>query len=90
MNSNKRTIFEFVIKDSPHTIVYELVNSGIEDGSLRKDIKAKEFATTLWAQMLGIMQIIHSKKEVLEMLDIKSEDILSTHLELVINGGKRR
>lgn len=90
LNIGKEQMEKFIVEQSPHTIIFDLVKLGIKDGSLRNDISEGTFATTLWAQMLGVLQVIHSKKEVLNMLNIKAEEVLATHLELVINGGKNR
>ena len=57
------------------------------DGSLRKDIPAEVFSATLWSQMLGVLIVLNNKADLYEIFDLKADEILQTHLELVSRGG---
>ena len=58
----------------PHIVLIESIKIGVEDGSIRKDIKPNETAIILWAFTTGLMQLTSQKKELLEEgynIDIK-------------------
>lgn len=81
--------FEEFFNNSPINILHEQVEKGIKDGSVRADLSVNTLATTLWAQTLGLMQVMTKKKEVFEMYDMKREDLIQNHLEILTNGIKR-
>ena len=76
--------------DSPIKILYEVVGSGMEDGSIRNDLPVSAMANTLWAQTLGVLQVIKNKNEVFEMLDISADAVIQCHYELLLNGVKNQ
>jgi len=82
--------FEEFFKNSPVKLLHEQVEKGIADGSLRTDYSVNALATTLWAQTLGLMQVITKKKEVFEMYEMKREDLIQSHLEILTNGIKNK
>lgn len=77
-------------QDSPIRILYEVVGSGMEDGSIRNDLPLPAMANTLWAQTLGVLQVIKNKNEVFEMLDISADAVIQCHYELLLNGVKNQ
>ena len=71
---------------SPIKILYEVIESGIHDGSLRNDHSVSALANTLWAQTLGVLQVIQNKREVFELFQLSPREVMQCHYELVING----
>ena len=86
---NQEETARYFREQSPMAFVVEIVKEGINDRSLRDDIPAGLLATTLWSQMLGVMQVISNKKEIHSLFNIKPGEILQTHFELVLNGAKK-
>jgi len=72
--------------DSPLTLVTQQVIMGMQDGSLRDDLAAEVFSATLWSQMLGVLIVLNNKADLYEIFNLKADEILQTHLELVSNG----
>jgi len=90
MNIQQEQLEKYLMEQSPLALVYECVQKGIEDGSLRSNIPLNLFAATLWSQLLGVLIVINYKSNVYNMFGIDSGDVVKTHLELVSNGGRRR
>ncbi|MBU0763365.1 MAG: TetR/AcrR family transcriptional regulator [Bacteroidetes bacterium] len=78
----------YFVHRSPFAILAEIVQKGIDDGSLRADIPAPVLATTLWSQIIGLMTVLENKRELHRLYNIEQQDILNTHFELLVNGGK--
>jgi len=75
---------------SPIKILYEVIESGIIDGSVRDDFSVPAMANTLWAQTLGVLQVIRNKKEVFELFQLSDQEVIQCHYELVLNGVKNK
>ncbi len=73
---------------SPIKILYEVIESGIIDGSVRNDFSVPAMANTLWAQTLGVLQVIRNKREVFELFQLSGQEVMQCHYELVLNGVK--
>ena len=76
--------------ESPIKILYEVVESGMKDRSIRNDLSVPALANTLWAQTMGVLQVIKYKKEVFELLEISAEEVILCHYELLLNGVKNK
>ena len=87
LNIDQKQIQVYLKEQSPLALVSEQVNQGIRDGSLRGDLSAEVFSATLWSQMLGVLIILNNKADLYEIFDLKADEILQTHLELVSRGG---
>jgi len=74
------------IENSPIHLVTEYVSKGVEEGMIRNDIPVEALSTTLWAQLMGVMQIIIMKKDLFELIHVKGEDIIKSHIQIVLNG----
>ncbi|MFW5887090.1 MAG: TetR/AcrR family transcriptional regulator [Bacteroidota bacterium] len=86
---DEEKIKNFCLGESPFSIVTNIVEQGIHDGSLRNDLDPQILASTLWSQMLGILTVLNQKKNVYQVLDINIENIVHTHFEVIINGIKK-
>lgn len=87
LNIDQEQIQVYLKEQSPLALVSEQVGRGMADGSLRKDIPAEVFSATLWSQMLGVLIVLNNKADLYEIFDLKADEILQTHLELVSHGG---
>ena len=66
----------------------QIINQGIEDGTIRDDISANVLAQTLWAQTNGILQFISTKQKILEFTGVEAEDIINSQFEIIKRGMK--
>jgi TetR/AcrR family transcriptional regulator len=87
LNIDQEQIQLYLREQSPLALVSRHVLKGIGDGSLRSDLSPEVFSATLWSQMLGVLIILNNKADLYEIFDLKAEEILQTHLELVSFGG---
>lgn len=81
--------FEEFFENSPVKLLYQQVERGMQDGSIRSDLSTNAMATTLWAQTLGLMQVMTKKHEVFEIYKMSQEDLVQSHLEILTNGIKK-
>ena len=87
LNIDQEQIQVYLKEQSPLALVSRQVARGIEDGSLRADLSPEVFSATLWSQMLGVLILLNNKADLYEIFDLKADEILQTHLELVSHGG---
>lgn len=87
LNIDPEQIQVYLKEQSPIALVSQQVARGIEDHSLREDLSPEVFSATLWSQMLGVLIILSNKADLYENFDLKADEILQTHLELVSHGG---
>jgi AcrR family transcriptional regulator len=86
LNIDQDQLQVYLKEDSPLALVTHQVIRGIQDGSLRDDLSAEVFSATLWSQMLGVLIVLNNKADLYEIFNLRAEEILQTHLELVSNG----
>jgi len=86
LNINQDQLQVYLKEDSPLALVTQQVIRGMQDGSLRDDLAAEVFSATLWSQMLGVLIVLNNKADLYEIFNLKADEILQTHLELVSNG----
>ncbi len=87
LNIDYKQIQVYLKEQSPLALVSQEVQRGISDGSLREDLSPEVFSATLWSQMLGVLIVLNNKSDLYEIFDLKADEILQTHLELVSFGG---
>ncbi len=87
LNVSEEQIQVYLKEQSPLALVSEQVLQGIADKSLRDDLPPEVFSATLWSQMLGVLLVLKNKADLYEIFDLKAEEIIQTHLELVSRGG---
>jgi AcrR family transcriptional regulator len=87
LNIDQEQIQVYLKEQSPLALVSREVRRGINDGSLRDDLPPEVFSATLWSQMLGVLIVLNNKSDLYEIFDLKADEILRTHLELVSFGG---
>jgi TetR/AcrR family transcriptional regulator len=86
LNIDQVQLQVYLKEDSPLALVTQQVIMGMQDGSLRNDLAAEVFSATLWSQMLGVLIVLNNKADLYEIFNLKADEILQTHLELVSNG----
>ena len=86
LNIDQDQLQIYLKEDSPLALVTHQVVRGIQDGSLRDDLSAEVFSATLWSQMLGVLIVLNNKADLYDTFNLKADEILQTHLELVSKG----
>jgi hypothetical protein len=86
LNIDQDQLQVYLKEDSPLALVTHQVTKGMQDGSLRDDLSAEVFSATLWSQMLGVLIVLNNKADLYEIFNLRADEILQTHLELVSNG----
>ncbi len=86
LNIDQDQLQVYLREQSPLALVTQQVALGIQDGSLRGDLPVEVFSATLWSQMLGVLIVLNNKADLYEIFNLKADEILQTHLELVSNG----
>ncbi|MBN2350785.1 MAG: TetR/AcrR family transcriptional regulator [Bacteroidales bacterium] len=89
LNMPREKLQSHIIEESPLALVTQCVKQGIHDGSLRNDIPVNEFAFALWTQLMGVVVVAKNKKGIYELYNISEDQIIDTHFNIVIHGGKR-
>ena len=87
LNIDQKQIQSYLKEQSPLALVSQQVQRGMNDGSLRRDLAPEVFSATLWSQMLGVLIVLNNKADLYGIFDLKADEILQTHLELVSYGG---
>lgn len=86
LNLEPGTIRKTFFEGSPIMLLQQAVEQGMTDGSIRSDLSASALTHILWAQTLGVLQVIHNKKEVFDLYGIGREDLLMSHIEILKSG----
>lgn len=86
LNIDQDQLQVYLKEDSPLALVTHEVIRGMQDGSLRDDLSTEVFSATLWSQMLGVLIVLNNKADLYEIFNLKADEILQTHLELVSHG----
>ena len=73
-------------EDNPLITFSQIIRQGIEDGSIRNDIPAIVLAQIVWAQTNGVLQYITTKQKILELTEVKPEDIIAGQFEIIKKG----
>ena len=67
-------------------ILQIILEKGKNDGTIRSDIGTKELVTILWSQMLGILNTLSGRKEILEIYGVEADWIIRGHYRVIMNG----
>ncbi len=86
----KEKVEEYFLLYSPFKMLIDLVERGIQDGSLRSDLPARDTATTLWSNIMGLLIVQQFNHEIYEIFDVDREKILQTNFEILLNGVKNK
>lgn len=67
-------------------ILKTILEKGKIDGTIRNDIGTKELVTILWSQMLGILNTLSGRQELLQMYEVDNHWIIKGHYRVIMNG----
>jgi hypothetical protein len=67
-------------------ILYDVLKKGQTDGSIRQDIGSRELVAIIWSQMLGLLQTLATKKEILHLYKTNSEELIKGHYRIIMQG----
>jgi TetR/AcrR family transcriptional regulator len=71
---------------SPLMVFVKVIEKGCEDGTIRRDIQAKELAVLLWSQINGVLQLLRYKSNFLGMLGCTADEMITHHLQIMRDG----
>lgn len=78
------TIDDFLQEASPLTVLLDALNLGVEDGSIRKDIKPLVTAFTIWSQATGVIQLMKVRGTYIDVaFKIKREKLWANFMDLL-------
>lgn len=86
LNLSHDQIYQAFHGDSPIMILQQTIEEGMNDGSIRTGLPAASLTHTLWAQTLGVLQVIQNKKEVFDLFGIDRKSLILSHIEILKNG----
>lgn len=66
--------------------LYEIIEKGQNDNSIRTDIGTKELVAILWSQMLGILSTLGERSDILEKYGVNKDWIIKGHYRIIMNG----
>jgi AcrR family transcriptional regulator len=70
------------IKMETNTIFINTIQEGIEDGSIRNDLDPVKTSLILWGEVLGVLQLVTLKGDILcEAMKCSSEELISYFFE---------
>lgn len=67
-------------------ILKQILENGKKDGTLRSDIGTKELVTILWSQMLGILNTLSGRREILQIYGVDADWIIKGHYRVIMSG----
>lgn len=85
---NKMTGKQTLLVEPILEILQKILEKGKTDGTLRNDIHTKELVTVLWSQMLGVLNTLSGRKEIMKIYDIDEEWIIRGHYRVILRGMK--
>jgi AcrR family transcriptional regulator len=77
---------EYFVQASPFRLLIDLVEKGMNDGSIRSDLPVHDTATTLWSNIMGLLIVQQYKREIYEIFHVDSEKVLETNFEILMHG----
>jgi AcrR family transcriptional regulator len=86
LNIDKEKLRDDFLHNSPIQLVTHFVEEGVSQGIIRDDIPVAIISHTLWAQLMGVIQVSAKKKELFDLVGISQENILESHFKIVLNG----
>lgn len=67
-------------------ILKKILEKGQCDGTIRNDIGTKELVAILWSQMLGVLNTLSGRKELLQIYGVDEEWIIRGHYRVIMSG----
>ena len=82
----RENIEDYFLNHSPFKTLIDVINSGINDGSIRGDLPVNDTATALWSTIMGLLVVQENKKEIYSIFKVNSKGIIQTSFEIILNG----
>lgn len=67
-------------------IFKKILGKGQVDGTIRNDIGTKELVAILWSQMLGVLNTLSGRKELLQLYGVDEAWIIRGHYRVIMSG----
>ncbi len=67
-------------------ILQKILEHGKSDGTIRNDIHIRELVTILWSQMLGILNTLSGRQEILSIYGVDKDWIIKGHYRVIKSG----
>jgi AcrR family transcriptional regulator len=77
---------DVIYKESPVGMLIRILEQGVREELIRKDIPPPIIAHTLWMQMISVMRFVTNRSTMFQMLELSPSALYESHFELVING----
>jgi len=72
-----------------HKFMVDVIEEGIEDGTIRKDIEPMKTSLLLWAESMGVLQLVSMRGNFLEeSFNVKGTDLVTYFFEFTYNALK--
>ncbi len=84
-NANAEEMKNLPFKKKSMEILIESIQMGIDEGGINKDLEPKKTAVLLWAHLNGLLQLIETKKGILErFFEVEVDEILEYHFQYTL------
>lgn len=90
LNIDQEQMNQAFLNDSPIHLLNKYVEQGMKQGLIRDDISVNALSSTLWAQLLGVLQIVTVERKFFEIIHVGKEDIIESHIKIALNGILKR
>jgi hypothetical protein len=80
--------FEHSPKNDVMGFLYDILEKGKQEGTIRTDIPTPELMHILWSQTTGVLQFISSKKTMLKLHGVCLDKLFQSHIEILTKGIK--
>lgn len=67
-------------------ILGQILDKGKADGTIKIEIGTRELVTILWSQMLGVLNTLSTRKDIMELYGVDSDWIIKGHFRVIMEG----
>jgi AcrR family transcriptional regulator len=71
-------------------ILKKILEKGQADGTIRNDIGTMELVAILWSQMLGVLNTLSGRNEMLQIYGVDAKWIIRGHFRVIMSGLKNQ
>lgn len=72
--------------ESPLSLLMATVRKGQADGSIRRDMDPEALGLLLWANLTGVLQLLHYRGKILDLFGLEPEEMIRREFEILIRG----
>ena len=77
-------------EDDPMQHFINMIENGMNDGSIRSDISPGLLAHSLWSQTTGVLKLAKTYQFHPDLKNVTEDDIIDTHIKILLNGIKSK